>query len=139
MPAGIARVVMVGRFVRDPEQKFTADQTEVSKFSVAVNERVKVDGEWQDSASFFDVTAFGHTAEYCNKYGARGRQVGIDGRLRQERWTDKDTGGNRSKVVVIAGGVQIFDRGASEEDGPPRFVPAGEQPALDAADDDIPF
>lgn len=132
--AGIARVILIGNMTRDPEQAFTGDQTEISKFSLAVNERTKVDGEWADRASFFDCTAFGHTAEAMNQYGAKGRQIGVDGKLRQDRWEDKDTGAKRSKIVVVATSVQFLDKppdqgAATEAD----FVPA------DAADDDIPF
>ena len=98
-------VTIIGNLTRDPELK-TVGETSICELGVAVNERQKQNGVWEEVPSFFDVTVFGGQAESCSRYLAKGRQVGIQGRLRQERW-EKD-GQNRSKVKIIANVVQFI-------------------------------
>jgi len=136
----INRVVLVGRLTADPVLRHTAGGTAVAEFSVAVNSREKVGGEWQDRADFFDVTAWGNQAEACADHLARGRRVAVEGRLRQERW-EKD-GQKRSKVKVTATSVQFLeaspDRAEQQMFAPPAddFLPG---PSPDDDPDAIPF
>jgi single-strand DNA-binding protein len=75
---------------------------------------------------------------------AKGRRVGIDGRLDWSSWEAQD-GGKRSKVEVIANTVQFLDSRGEQTSGENQFVPAGattETANADfgtANDDDIPF
>jgi single-strand DNA-binding protein len=108
----INAVVIGGNLTRDPEIRPVGDTT-VCDLGVAVNERVKKDGEWEDRPSFFDVTVWGKTAENCAKYLTKGSPVTVQGRIRQERW-ENDSGDKRSKVKVIA---QIVQFGAKNGDG----------------------
>lgn len=110
-------VTIVGRLTRDAELKHTAGGMAVTKFSIAVNRRRKVNDQWEDEASFFDVTLWGKQGEALNQYLLKGKQVGINGELRQERW-EKD-GQNRSRVEIVASGIQLLggqSGGASRED-----------------------
>lgn len=102
-------VVLVGNLTRDPEE-FSAG----CKFGLAVNERVKRNDEWTDYASFFEVVVFGKQADAVVKHLAKGRQVGVSGRLRQERW-ETDSGDKRSMVKVYAHEVQFL--GSRPENG----------------------
>ncbi len=86
----------------------------------------------------------GLQGENCAQYLAKGRPVGIDGRLEWREWEAQD-GTKRQAVEVIADTVQFLggrDGAASEAN---QFVPAGATAAADAdfggaaADDDIPF
>ncbi|TVR67606.1 MAG: single-stranded DNA-binding protein [Spirochaetaceae bacterium] len=113
--ADINRVVLVGRLVRDAEQKYTPGGLAICEFSVAINNRRKQGDEWVDEANFFDVTLFGRQGEAIQRYLLKGKQVGIDGRLKQDRWQDKETGQNRSKVNIIADNVMLL---GSSSDGP---------------------
>lgn len=113
--ADINRVVLVGRLVRDAEQKYTPGGLAICEFSIAVNNRRKQGEEWVDEAHFFDVTLFGRQGEAIQRYMLKGKQVGIDGRLKQDRWQDKETGQNRSKVGIIADNVMLLGGGS---DGP---------------------
>jgi single-strand DNA-binding protein len=110
-------VVMTGRLTRDAELKYTAGGTPVTKFSIAVNRRRKVNDQWEDEANFFDVALWGKQGETLSQYLVKGKQVGIAGELRQERW-EKD-GQNRSRVEVVAETIQLLggrDGGTPRED-----------------------
>jgi single-strand DNA-binding protein len=124
---------MVGRLTRDAELKHVGE-TDLAEFSVAVNERVKENGEWTERASFFDVTKWkpGGLARYLTK----GQQVAIHGRPRQDRW-EKD-GQKRSKVRVTAFEVELI---GSRGDGGGQAAggQGGAPDPDDLPDDDIPF
>lgn len=103
----VNEVVLVGRLVRDAELKYTSAGTAVSKFSIAVNRSRKKGDTWEEEAHFFDTVLWGRQAEAVVKYLTKGQQVVIKGELRLNRWTDKETGQNRSKVEINADTVQL--------------------------------
>ena len=147
MSGDINRVTLVGRLTRDPELRHLPSGTPVLQLGLAVNGRQKDEaGNWADKPNFFDVKVFGNQAEMLANHLAKGRRVGIDGRLDWSSWEASDGSGKRSKVEVIANTVQFLDsRGEGEGGGERQFVPAGaaaESGGADfgnANDDDIPF
>ena len=119
-----SHTTILGRLVRDPELKYTAQGTEVCTISMAV------DSGWGDKkkTSFFDVTIFGKRAETVNQYLNKGSLALVDGRLEQQRWEDKDSGQKRSKVVIIANDVKFMPKQTS-----------GQEPTIPPTDDEVPF
>jgi len=149
MPENINSVVLVGNLTKDPELRHTPSGTAVTTLRLAVNDRIKKGEEWQDAAYYFDVTVWGRNAENCAQYLAKGRPVGVQGKLTWREWDAQD-GSKRQSVEVTASNVQFLggrDGGGGGGDG--QFVPQGAaqasagQPSADfpaaAADDDIPF
>ena len=146
MPQNINIVALVGNLTKDPELRHTPSGTAVTTLRVAVNDRVKRGEEWTDAAYYFDVTVWGRTAENCAQYLAKGRPVGVHGKLTWREWDAQD-GSKRQSVEVVADNVQFL--GSRGEDGggqSQQFVPSGaaqassdDFPAAAAADDDIPF
>ncbi len=110
--ADINHVVLVGRLVRDAQLKYTNSGLAICEFSVAINNRRKQGDDWVDEPNFFDVTLFGRQGEAIQRYLTQGKQVGVDGQLRQDRWQTPE-GQNRSKVVVIANNVMLLGGGGS--------------------------
>jgi single-strand DNA-binding protein len=145
MPQNINSVVLVGNLTKDPELRHTPSGTAVTTLRVAVNDRVKKGEEWTDAAYYFDVTVWGRTAENCAQYLAKGRPVGVQGKLTWREWDAQD-GSKRQSVEVVADNVQFLgSRDGGGGDGGGQFVPQGaaqsnaDFPAAAAADDDIPF
>lgn len=129
--AGVNKVIIVGNLGRDPEVKFTAAGLAVAKLSVAVTERVKVDNGWTDATEWFRVTVFGKQAESAGQFLAKGRQVYVEGRLKTDKYKDKD-GVEKTSVEVIANQVVFIGGGKAEG-----AAPAKAAPAVD--DDNLPF
>ena len=77
--------------------------------SIAVN-----DGYGDNQyTSYFDVVIWGKTAENIKPYIGKGKQLCINGRLRQDRW--ESNGQKNSRVVIVAETVQLLggrDNGA---------------------------
>ncbi|WP_218085813.1 single-stranded DNA-binding protein [Staphylococcus epidermidis] len=94
--------ILTGRITKDLELK-QAGQTQVTNFSMAVDNPSK-----KDDTSFFDIVAFGKTAQLLNDYCGKGSKVLIEGNLKQDRFQDKE-GNNRSVVRVIANRIEFLD------------------------------
>jgi single-strand DNA-binding protein len=104
--ADLNHVVLIGRLTRDAELKYTASGQAVCKFSIAVNRRRKNGDQWEDEANFFDIVVWGRQGESLNQYLIKGKMVGVDGELRQDRWQQE--GQNRSKVEIVANYLQLL-------------------------------
>jgi len=115
MAVDINVVVLVGRLTRDCELKSTPQGTSVCRFSIAVNRRKRTGDRWEDEVSYFDVVLWGRSAETLNPYLQKGRQVSIEGELRQNRW--EQDGKTNSKVEVVANNVQLLG-GGNQGTGP---------------------
>lgn len=114
MASDINKVILVGRLTRDAELSYTQNGYALLKFSLAVNRNRKQDDQWIEEASFFDVTVFGRQGEAIANYMTKGKQVGVEGQLRQDRWESQD-GTRRSKIVINANNIQLLgSRGEGE-------------------------
>ena len=107
MAVDINVVVLVGRLTRDCELKSTPQGTSVCRFSIAVNRRKRTGDRWEDEVSYFDVVLWGKSADTLKPYLQKGRQVSIEGELRQNRW--EQDGKTNSKVEVVANNVQLLE------------------------------
>ena len=150
-------VFLIGRLTRDlgaDERSFAYvgnGQMARANISIAVNRSKKEGEQWVDEVNYFDITIWGRTAENLKQYLLKGKQIAVDGYLRQDRW-QKD-GQNFSKVVVVANSVQLLggkSEGGQASGGAPRFQPkapsektgrygASSSPTDDGFPEDIPF
>tara|TARA_B100001996_G_scaffold382991_2_gene376676 strand:- start:482 stop:886 length:405 start_codon:yes stop_codon:yes gene_type:complete len=108
-------VNLVGNLVADPELRFTKGGTAVADLRMAVNRRWNKDGEWQEEASFFDVSVWSEMAEHVAESLTKGLRVVVMGRIEEQRWEDKETKEPRRKVVVVADEVAPSLRWATVE------------------------
>jgi single-strand DNA-binding protein len=142
MPQNVNSVTLIGNLTRDPELRHTPSGTAVTTLRIAVNDRVKRGEEWVDAAYYFDVTVWGRQAENCAQYLAKGRPVGVTGKLTWREWDAQD-GTKRQAVEIIADTVQFLgSREGGGGEGERQFVPAGaatDDFAPTGTDDDIPF
>ena len=138
-------VVLTGRLTADPELRYTANNTPVTSFSIAVSRRYKA-GE-QAAADFINIVAWRQTAEFISKYFQKGSMIGIEGSIQTRRYVDKDTGKNRTAFEVIANNVQFVESkrdaaAAPAVEGQQSFSNAGANDFTDLSgttDDDLPF
>lgn len=136
----INRVILIGRMARDPELKFTQSGKAVAIFSIAVNNPYK-----KDDVSFFNIVVWGKTAENCANYLAKGRLVGLEGRL-QSRSYETQNGEKRYVTEVVADNVEFLEWGNKDGQAPAKKendfgsvdIDMSEFQAMDD-DEDIPF
>ena len=111
------KVVIIGRFTRDPEIKYTTGEnaTATARFSLAVNRRFK-NKEGNYDADFINCVAFGKTAEFIEKYFTKGMAIGITGRIQTGSYTNKEGQKVYTTDVVVEETefVESKNKGASD-------------------------
>ena len=146
--ASFNKITIVGYLGRDPEIRYTPSGEAVCNFSVATTERRKdAAGEFQDQTTWFKITVWRRQAELANQYLSKGKQVYVEGRLRQAEYTDRD-GNRRTALEVTASDIQFLGN-KGEEGAMPSNAPAAKSAARSASpessfdapvnDDEIPF
>jgi single-strand DNA-binding protein len=95
-------VTVVGNLTADPEMRFTTGGDGVASFSLAVNLRKHVAGEWIDAdPEFHDVVAWKHLGDAVAETLVKGMRVLVTGELQVRKWVDAD-GNNRYKTQIVA-------------------------------------
>jgi single-strand DNA-binding protein len=151
----VNKVILVGNLGKDPEVKYTAGGQAVANFSVATSRSWtdKQSGQKKEETEWHNIEVWGKQAELCGQYLSKGRQVFIEGRLKTDKWQDKQSGQDRYRVKVVAESVRFLSggdrtRGAgagrsqSNDDagGPPPGMDDGPGDAGgNGGADDIPF
>ena len=96
---------VIGRMTRDLDERafaYTQNGKARLNISIAVN-----DGYGDNQyTSYLDVVVWGKTAENIKPYLGKGKQICINGRLRQDRW--ESNGQKNSRVVIVAETVQLL-------------------------------
>lgn len=108
MAADLNTVTLVGRLTRDVELKYSNSGTAIARISMGTTQNRKQGDQWVEESHFFDAVMFGRRADALQQYLVKGQQVGIIGTLQQNRWQDKQTGQNRSKVEVLIDDIQLL-------------------------------
>ena len=94
------KIVIMGRLTRDPELRYTASNTPVASFSLAVDRDFKSKEGGEKETDFIDCVAWRQTGEFAAKYFQKGSMAAVSGRLQLRDWTDKEGNKRRSAEVV---------------------------------------
>ena len=100
------KVVLIGRLTRDPELRYTGNNTPVASFSLAVNRNYS-NQQGEREADFINIVVWRKQAENVKNYLSQGSQVAIDGRIQTRSYDDKD-GNKRYVTEVIADNVEFL-------------------------------
>ena len=112
----INNVTLVGRLVRDPELAYLQSGTAICKFTLALDKQLskekkaEMEAQNQPTADFINVIVWGKMGENSANYLAKGRLVGITGRLQSGSYDGKD-GIKRYTTDVVANQVQFLEWG----------------------------
>lgn len=109
--------IFEGRLTKDCEIKYTPSGMMVCTFSVVDSKKIKD----KERVNYFEFSMFGKYAEAMNSYLTKGQQVVIFSEAQQNRWTDKTTGQNRSKIVFIVKELKLVG-GKKESGAPANFI-----------------
>ncbi len=134
----VNKIVLQGRFVADPELKYTASNVSYMEFTIAWSERYKEN----ERKCFLRCKAWRHTAEFISKYFRKGQETVIEGQMITEQW---ETDG-KTKSRVICNVEHVHFAGSKRSDGEssnqtPR-QPVGNDGFMyvpDDVDDELPF
>lgn len=130
------KVQIVGRLTRDPEVR-AAGETSIARSSVAVNRRFK-NKEGGYDADFINISAFGKTAEFLEKYFHKGDMIGIVGRITTGSYEKDGARVYTTEVTVeeveFVGGKNSGDSNTTQKQDSSSFVNIP-----DGVDEELPF
>lgn len=110
--------IMSGNLTRDPEMRTVGADRAVTQFTIAHNSRYKTaEGEQREEVAFIECEAWGRQGEIVGQFLIKGSMVIVEGRFKQDNWTDKE-GQKRSKLKLVADRVHLTPRreeGARED------------------------
>lgn len=82
------KIILSGRLTGDPEIRNSTNGMVIARYSLAVARAYKREGE--PETDFFNVVAFGKTAEFVEKYLKKGMKILIEGHVQTGSYLNKD-------------------------------------------------
>ena len=126
--SGVNKVILIGNLGKDPEVRYLDNGVSVANLSLATSENYKnKDGEKVTQTEWHDIVLWRGLAEVAEKYLKKGSSVYIEGKLRTNKWVDKDEN-TRYKTEVLADKLTMLGRSQNQE-----------QSSESTSEDDLPF
>jgi single-strand DNA-binding protein len=97
-------ILLEGNLTRDPEKQ--CEVPVCCSMWIASNRYYKKDNQYEQEVSYFEVKAWNKLGEVCLEHLKKGRGIRVIGRLKQERWEDKE-GQKHSKVIVLSDHIEF--------------------------------
>lgn len=137
----INKVVLVGRIVREPELRYTPQNTAVATFTLAVNRRFK-NAQGEREADFINCVIWRQPAENLANWAKKGTLVGITGSIQVRNYENKE--GQRVYVTeVLADNFQMIERNSNKTEKGKTKSNQDKDPfagsPMEVSDDDLPF
>ena len=148
--SGLNKVMLIGRLGRDPEIRYSSNNTPICNFSLATSERIRKGDGSEERTEWHIIVAFGSQAENASKFLKKGSLVFVDGKIQSRTYQDKD-GNEKTVVEIIANSLNFLDpkdnnfngqnertyqQNPKEGEAQPQ---AGNAPKFDNEDDELPF
>ena len=121
------KVILMGRFTRDPELRSTPQGVSTCSFSLAVDRNFVREGE-ERKADFINCVAWRQTAEFISKYFKKGSMVALEGSIQTRSWDDNGSKRYATEVIVS----QVYFAESKNSAAMSEIPPMGQ-------DDDLPF
>ncbi len=145
--AGINKVFLIGNLGKDPIVRSLDNGTKVVSFTLATTETYKnKNGEKTDITVWHNIELWRNLAEIAEKYLRKGSTIFLEGRIRNDNWTDKD-GNNRTSIKILGDNFQMLSSRRDAGNGAPSETPSKQQEHIPdesiepgtGQEDDLPF
>ena len=126
--SGVNKVILIGNLGKDPEVRYLDNGVAVANLSIATTENYKnKEGDRVSQTEWHDVVLWRGLAEIAEKYLKKGSSVYIEGKIRTNKWVDKDEN-TRYKTEILADKLNMLGRSVNSEDN-----------NTPSTEDDLPF
>lgn len=106
----INKIFVSGNIAREVELKQINERLTAARLVIALNVYAKqINGEEKEERCFVECTLWNDEARKAAKFLKKGSRITVEGRLKMERWNDKNTGMERVKHVIAPDNV-IYDQ-----------------------------
>ena len=126
--SGVNKVILIGNLGKDPEVRYLDNGVAVANMSIATTENYKnKEGDRVSQTEWHDVVLWRGLAEIAEKYLKKGSSVYIEGKIRTNKWVDKDEN-TRYKTEILADKLNMLGRSVNSDDN-----------NTSSTEDDLPF
>ncbi len=117
--SSLNKVQIIGNLGKTPEAKYIPSGKKVVTVSVGVGSSWKDSGgEKHTETEWFNVELWGGSADFVQEYAGKGDSVYVEGRLKTERYEDKD-GTAKFFTKIVASNFQLLNsKGKSDTTSP---------------------
>lgn len=142
----VNKVILVGNVGRDPEVRYLENNRVVANFSLATKETYRDrQGQRQELTEWHAIELWDDLAKTAEKFVKKGKLLYLEGKIRTNTWTDKESGQERSNKIVRANVMTFINTGSgtgnsgqkSDTDQGSNDNPGGSGEMVDG--DDLPF
>ncbi len=135
---GLNKAILIGNLGKDPDARYTAGGTAVTKFTLATSESwTKKGGEKETRTEWHQIVAFGKLGEICGEYLTKGKQVYIEGRIQTNKWEDREGIERWTTEIVAAQMIMLGNK--SGQGGQRRTSRRQDEAPEPVKEDGIPF
>ena len=119
------KILIIGNLTADPELRYTPSGKAVLSASVANNESyTDAQGQDQKITTFVNLEVWGKPAENFSKLVKKGQELFVEGKLRMDEWTDKQTSARRTRLFVLVENWHFTQYKRQEETTPDAAAPS---------------
>ena len=138
--AGVNKVILVGNLGKDPEVRYLDSGVAVANFSLATTENYKnKQGEKVSQTEWHNIVLWRGLAEVAEKWLKKGSSVYIEGKIRTNKWEDKE-GNTRYNTEILADNMTMLgNRINSEVSDINDSKTVSEIKSVNDENDDLPF
>lgn len=138
--AGVNKVILVGNLGKDPEVRYLDSGVAVANFSLATTENYKnKQGEKVSQTEWHNIVLWRGLAEVAEKWLKKGSSVYIEGKIRTNKWEDKE-GNTRYNTEILADNMTMLgNRINSDVSDKNDSKTASEIKSVNDENDDLPF
>lgn len=108
------KVFLSGRLTKSPEVRYTQNGMAYARTGIAVTRQFSKNSEGQEVTDFFNLVAWGKTAEFCGRYLEKGRRVLVEGRIQNDNYEDKN-GVKHYSVSITVDSIEFADSKRNSE------------------------
>ena len=138
--AGVNKVILVGNLGKDPEVRYLDSGVAVANFSLATTENYKnKQGEKVSQTEWHNIVLWRGLAEVAEKWLKKGSSVYIEGKIRTNKWEDKE-GNTRYNTEILADNMTMLgNRIHSDVSDKNDSKTSSEIKSVNDENDDLPF
>ena len=120
------KVHLIGNLTKDPELRYTKQNTPVASYTIAVNTGY---GELQET-NYINITTWGKAGEFVSKYFKKGQSIALTGRLKNRNY--ESNGVKHYGMEVVTEDIEFV--GSKKEEPKEEFIPN-----FEVDDEELPF
>lgn len=138
--AGVNKVILVGNLGKDPEVRYLDSGVAVANFSLATTENYKnKQGEKVSQTEWHNIVLWRGLAEVAEKWLKKGSSVYIEGKIRTNKWEDKE-GNTRYNTEILADNMTMLGNRINADVSDKNDIKtASEIKSVNVENDDLPF